>query len=184
MKSVLVVVALACSAGIVAADPGGNANVPAAQRRANIKHRIQALRAAEITTDLNLDSDAAAKLTATLNKYDDETDALVQQRVELARKLQNAGPNTSTKDAERMIDDAVANAKAFRDLEDRRFGEIRKLLTPQQTAKLLVVLPEFERKIQNQLKNAIQNANAPANQGQGHNLGQHPQPRQDVDDRE
>ena len=59
------------------------------------------------------------------------------------------------RDVDRAIDDAVAIQKSFRDLEDRRLAELRKILTPQQTAKLLIVLPEFERKIQNQLRKAI-----------------------------
>ncbi len=157
-----VVVVLGRSVGLSAtgvADPA----VPAAQRRAQIKKRIQALRAAELTTDLDLDAQTAAKLTAALNKYDDDTDALVQKRVELARKLQKVDAKTPSADAEQLVDDAVANAKAFRDLEDRRLGDVRKILSPQQTAKLLVVLPEFERRIQNQLKNAIQNAPGGAN---------------------
>jgi hypothetical protein len=54
-----------------------------------------------------------------------------------------------------VIDDAIANQKAFWDLEERRLGEIRKVLSPAQTARLLIVLPEFERRIQNQLRRAI-----------------------------
>jgi hypothetical protein len=153
----LVVTAALCGAiatSPVVADPA----VPAAQRRAQIKKKIQSLRAAELTTDLDLDSQTAARLTATLNKFDDETDALVQQRVDTNRKLQNVGPNTPPRDADHLVDDATALNKAFRDLEDRRFAEVRKLLSPQQTAKLMIVLPEFERRIQNQLRNAIQNA--------------------------
>ncbi len=56
---------------------------------------------------------------------------------------------------DRLIDEALANQRGFRDLEDRRLAELRKILTPFQTAKLLVVLPDFERRIQNQLRKAI-----------------------------
>jgi len=128
-----VVLAFGVVAPVAVADPA----VPAQQRRQQIKKRIQALRAAELTTQLDLDGPTAAKLTA---------------------KLRGLGPNTTSGEANRLVDDALDNAKAFRDLEDRRISEIRKLLSPVQTAKLLVVLPEFERRIQNQLKNAIQNA--------------------------
>ncbi len=149
-----VVLAFGVVAPVAVADPA----VPAQQRRQQIKKRIQALRAAELTTQLDLDGPTAAKLTALLDHYDDDTDRLVQQRVELTAKLRGLGPNTTSGEANRLVDDALDNAKAFRDLEDRRISEIRKLLSPVQTAKLLVVLPEFERRIQNQLKNAIQNA--------------------------
>ena len=152
--AIAIVLACAVVAPVAVADPA----VPAQQRRAQIKKRIQALRAAELTTQLDLDGPTAAKLTALLDHYDDDTDRLVQQRVELAQKLRNVGPNTPSGEANLLVDQALDNAKAFRDLEDRRIAEIRKLLAPAQVAKLLVVLPEFERRIQNQLKNAIQNA--------------------------
>ena len=61
-----------------------------------------------------------------------------------------------------MIDDAIANQKALWASDERRLGELRKVLTPAQVAKLLVVLPALERKIQNQLRKAIENANKPA----------------------
>ena len=54
-----------------------------------------------------------------------------------------------------MIDDAIANQRSFWDLEDKKIAELRKVLTPAQTAKLLIVLPALERKIQNQLRKAI-----------------------------
>jgi hypothetical protein len=150
-----IAVALACAA--VAPSAIADPAVPAQQRRAQIKKRIQALRAAELTTQLDLDGPTAARLTALLDHYDDDTDRLVQKRVELTRKLQGVTPNAQG-DADRLVDEALDNEKAFHDLQDRRIAEIRKLLTPVQTAKLLVVLPEFERRIQNQLRNAIQNA--------------------------
>lgn len=154
---VLVGAVFALGLGSAALAPAATADpsAPAAQRRANIKKRIAALRASALTTALDLDSQTAAKLTSVLDKYDDETDQLVQRRVELAHKLAEPPSNG---EADKLIEQAIANAKAFRDLEDRRLADIRKVLTPTQTAKLLVVLPEFERRIQNQLKNAIQNA--------------------------
>jgi hypothetical protein len=46
-------------------------------------------------------------------------------------------------------------------VEERRLAELRKILTPAQTTRLLVVLPAFERKIQNQLRRAIVRKTAP-----------------------
>jgi len=129
-----------------------------ADRRDDIKKKIRALRAARIVEELSLDDQASAKLIATLDKYDDETEKLVEKRVELTKKLRDVADGKDKAAADKAVDDAVALQKAFRDLEDRRLADVRKLLTPQQTAKLLIVLPEFEKKIQNQLRNAIQKA--------------------------
>ncbi len=130
---------------------------PPPNRREQIKKRIRILRAATLQEELNPDEATAAKLFALLAKYDDELDKLLQQKVELAHKL--AAPPADPKATDRVIDDAIANQKALWASDERRLGELRKILTPAQVAKLLVVLPALERKIQNQLRRAIENAN-------------------------
>jgi hypothetical protein len=131
--------------------PGPNQN-----RREKIKKRIRALRAYTLTEELSLDEQMAGKLFPVLSRYDDDFDKLLGQRADLMRKLDSAANGTDPRAVDRAIDDAVANQRAFRDLEDKRLVELRKILTPQQSARLLIVLPALERKIQNQLRNAIQ----------------------------
>jgi len=123
-------------------------------KRDAIKKRIRDLRAYTLIDKLQLDPATQTKLWPVLDKYDDETDKLVQQRVEVFRRLATSGP-MAPRDVDRAIDDAVATQKSFRDLEDHRLAELRHILTPKQVAKLLIVLPEFERRIQNQLRKAI-----------------------------
>ena len=57
---------------------------------------------------------------------------------------------------DKLIDDAVANQRALWDTEDKRLTQLRKILTPAQTARVLIVLPTMERKIQNQLRKAVE----------------------------
>jgi hypothetical protein len=130
--------------------PGGNA-----ERREQIKKKIRALRAYTLTEELALDEQTAARLFPVLARYDDETDRLLERRVELQRRLRRADALRDPRAIERLIDEAVANQRGFWDLEDRRLAELRKILTPVQTAKLLVALPALERRIQNQLRKAI-----------------------------
>lgn len=125
---------------------------PAQDRREVVKKKIRAMRAYTLTEELGLDEQAAAKLFPILARWDDVTDKLLQQRVDIQRRLAST---TDAKQLDKVIDEAVANQKAFWDLEDKRLAELRKVLSPPQTAKLLVVLPAFERKIQNQLRRAI-----------------------------
>jgi Spy/CpxP family protein refolding chaperone len=126
----------------------------AQDKREQVKKKIRAMRAFTLTDELSLDEKAASKLFPILSKWDDVTDKLLQQRVDIQRRLTN-GTTTDPKQIDKIIDEAVANQKAFWDLEEKRLAEMRKVLTPEQTARLLVVLPAFERKIQNQLKRAI-----------------------------
>lgn len=126
------------------------------ERREQIKQKIRALRAYTLTEQLALDEQTQARLFPALARYDDETDRLLQKRVELTRKLRHAETLRDPRAVERLIDDAVANQRAFWDLETRRIAELRKILTPTQAAKVLVVLPLLERRIQNQLRKAIE----------------------------
>ena len=151
MRALLIVMLLAATASAQA--PRGPA--PAVDKLEQVKKKIRAMRAFTLTEELGLDEKTAAKLFPILSRWDDVTDKLLQQRVEIQRKL-NGGQITDAKQLDKLIDEAVANQKAFWDLEDKRLAEMRKVLTPQQTARLLVVLPAFERKIQNQLRRAIQ----------------------------
>jgi hypothetical protein len=132
--------------------PGGRAT---AERREQIKKKIRALRAYTLTEELALDEPTAGRLFPVLARFDDETDKLLEKRVDIQRRLRRADSMRDGRAIERLIDEAVANQRAFWELDDRRITELRKILMPVQAAKLLVVLPALERRIQNQLRKAI-----------------------------
>lgn len=125
------------------------------ERREQIKKKIRALRAYTLTEELRLDELTATRLFPVLSRYDDETGRLLEKRVDVQRRLRRADAMRDARTIDRVIDEAIANQRSFWELEDRRIAELRKILTPSQTAKLLVVLPALERKIQNQLRKAI-----------------------------
>lgn len=131
---------------------------PTLDRRAAIKQRIRVLRAATLTEELRLDEKTLSRLLPVLAKWDDVTEDLLKKRVDLQQRIEAADAARDPKGVDRLIDEAVANQKAFWDLETRRLAELRKILTPGQTARLLIVLPAFERRIQNQLRRAMANA--------------------------
>ena len=125
-------------------------------RREKIKQRIRALRAYTLTEQLQLDEATAAKLFPALQKYDEEFDKLLLARADIQRRLETSESLTDPKQLDKLIDEAVANQRALWDTEEKRLVQLRKILTPAQTARVLVVLPAMERKIQNQLRNAVQ----------------------------
>jgi hypothetical protein len=124
-------------------------------RREQIKKKIRALRAYMLTEELVLDEPTARRLFPTLARYDDETDRLVHKRVDVQLRLRRADALRDPRAIDRLIDEAMENQRAFWDLEARRIAELRKILTPVQVARVLVVLPALERRIQNQLRRAI-----------------------------
>ena len=168
MRALLMFFALAVAAPVANAQPPG-ATPPTApagpkdgpsqqqlNKRERIKNRIRALRAYTLTEQLQLDEATAGKLFPVLAKYDNEFDRLLGARAEIAKRLAAASNGNDARAADKIIEEAVANQHAFWEMEDKRLAELRKILSAQQTAKLLVVLPPLERKIENQLRNAIQ----------------------------
>jgi len=139
------------------AERRANENLTTVDRRETIKKKIRALRAYTLTEELKLDEATSAKLFPVLAKWDDVTDKLLVTRTDLTRQLAAVDSIKDPKAVNKLIDDLVANQKAFWDLEDKRLVELRKILTPTQTAHLVLVLPGFERRIQNQLRRALQN---------------------------
>jgi hypothetical protein len=164
MRLYVVLVLLVVSAVPAFAQP---AAAPA-DRREKIKQRVRALRAYTLTEQLDLDEATAAKLFPARAKYDDEFDKLLVARAELQRRLEAAGSLKDPKQVDRLVDEAVANQKAIWATEEQRLVQLRKILTPAQTARVLVVLPAMERKIQNQLKRA---AHKPAGRAPGADAG-------------
>jgi hypothetical protein len=151
MRALVILILLA---GVAHAQAPRGPAASTQDRREAVKKKIRAMRAYTLTDELSLDEKAATKLFPILAKWDDVTDKLLVQRVDIQRRL-NSGAAIEPKLLDKLIDEAVANQKAFWDLETQRLAELRKVLTPAQTARLLVVLPAFERKIQNQLRRAI-----------------------------
>lgn len=148
--------ALAVAAPAVYAQPRPNA--AAQQRREQIKERIRALRAYALTTQLSLDQATAGKLFPLLARYDDALDKLLVQHVALQRRLRQAGQLSDPAAINQLVDEALANQRALWNLEEQRIADLRKILTPAQTARVLIVLPAFERRIQKRLQQAIRGA--------------------------
>jgi hypothetical protein len=136
-------------------DAHGAAQPGPIERREQIKKKIRAMRAYTLTEELSLDDQTSGKLFLLLARYDDQTDKLLERRVDLQRRLRHAETIRDQRALERLIDDALANQRAFWALDDQRVADLRKILMPVQVAKLLVVLPALERRIQNQLRKAI-----------------------------
>jgi len=161
MKRLAFLLTVLVAAPVFAQPPGQTppSNGPSQQqlnRRERIKKRIRALRAYTLTEELQLDEATAGKLFPLLARYDDEFDRLLGARADIAKRLAIAGHGNDARAADKLVDEAIANQRAFWEMEDKRLAELRKILSAQQVARLLVVLPPLERKIENQLRNAIQ----------------------------
>jgi hypothetical protein len=128
-----------------------------ADKKEKVKKKLRAWRAATLIDELELDEATATKLMPILNNYDDQFAKLAQEGLRLRKQAE-----TETEDSalDGIVDDLTANQRARWDLDEKRFKEIRTVLTPRQAARILVVLPAIDRKILEGAKKAIKQEKA------------------------
>ncbi len=139
---------LSLSLSLAHAQPGAARPAAVGDKRERVKQKVRAMRAYVLTDALTLDPATAGKMFPVIEKFDSEGDALTAARAGLRAKLDTT---TDSKSLNKVIDDLLANQKAMFDMEAKRLVELRAILTPQQVAKLITVLPDFERRLQNRL---------------------------------
>jgi hypothetical protein len=127
---------------------------PGNHRRLEIKRKLMAFRAYRVTEELALDEATAALVFPLLAKYDQKVDQLTVERVKLHKALRS--PPAETGAIDDLIRRALANRRALLDLEEQRLNELRKVLSAQQTARLLVLIPQIERQIKAQIRRSVQ----------------------------
>ena len=127
------------------------AEARADRKKKRLKKRLRAMRAKVLVQELGLDEDATAELLPILARHDDELARLTREARALRRTIDLADDGA----LDDLIDDLVANQRARWDLDEQRFAEVRKVLTPRQAARLLIVLPEIDRRILEGARKAI-----------------------------
>jgi hypothetical protein len=134
------------SAARVPAAIPGDGRTPA-QLRTEVLEHMRALRAWRIVDALKLDEATSARLFPLLAKYDDRELALTTERRDIVRQLraeiEAAHPDDGRLNA--AIGRLLANRGRQRALEDDRIKDLRKVLSPVQQGKLVLLLPRIER---------------------------------------
>jgi len=131
-----------------------------ADRADKIKKRIRTMRAIVLVEELALDEKTATKLMPILAKYDDEFANLAKENLELRKQAEDLAAAGDDKSVDAVVDKLVANQRARWELDEKRFAEVRKVLSARQAARILVVLPEIDRKILEGARKAIRGQKA------------------------
>jgi hypothetical protein len=167
------------------ADPFGEpetriAQAPEEQRRARgghqekrdrIRDRIRAMRAWKLTEALELDEQTAARLFPILSRYDERYDALAAEAAAasaaLRKELEAEAPRAPVLDR-RMNELAAAHDKLHA-WQRERFAAVRRVLTPAQAAKMLVLLPEIDQEVRREIRRAVRDGKkrSPRRRGPG-----------------
>ncbi|HMF41775.1 MAG TPA: hypothetical protein VKQ32_13950 [Polyangia bacterium] len=129
-----------------AAAPSGDKRSPD-QLRTEVLDRMRSLRAWRIVEELKLDENASARLFPILAKYDDEERALTAERRDITQEIKTllAAPKPDDAKLNVAINRMLANRQKRIASKDERIKELRKVLTPVQQAKLVLLLPRLER---------------------------------------
>ncbi len=178
--AIALTVASAAEMSAAHADPSGATVEPASKRdktnhrkrpeaserkREKVRERIRAMRAWKLTEALDLDEAGAAKLFPVLGRYDERFEALVQENAAIHRQMRLSLEAGRTAELNALIDRAVAMRARLWKLEEERFAAVRKVLSPERAATLLVVLPEIDRRIHRQVVKAMRRAGAAPTRG-------------------
>jgi Spy/CpxP family protein refolding chaperone len=129
-----------------AAAAGGDKRSPE-QLRKEVLERMRALRAWRIVEELKLDESTSARLFPILARYDEQELALAAERRDIAIELRALLAAARPDDAKLTgaINRMLANRAKKHALRDERINELRKVLTPVQQARLVLLLPQLER---------------------------------------
>ncbi len=121
---------------------------------------IRAMRAKELGDVLNPDTAAVAKVVELSSGFEDQ---LVAARQDLRQKrsaidILLAQPKPDDPALNRAVDALMAQRRKLEDIEAERTAALRKVLTPNQFARVVVAWPRINRRIQEQLYRALLSA--------------------------
>ena len=137
--------------------PGGPTNPRWTARRERLRQRIRAMRAWYLTEQLQLDDTTAARLFPILGQFDDEMEALRQRGRQLRRALRREtdSPRPDPAAVNRLVDALLVHYSDLYRVQRDRFTAVRKVVTPAQSAKLLLLLPRIDDAIRRQIQRAV-----------------------------
>ncbi len=115
--------------------------------RAETQERVELMKMWKLTDALDLDQETAAKLFPLMNEYDAKIREIRKQRHEISKQMREELDKSETDSAalRRMIDDFKKNELNMAEMKVKKFEAMSKVLTDEQAAKALLLIPQFER---------------------------------------
>ncbi len=154
MKRTLLIVLLAVSGPALAQ--------PDVQKRAQVQQQATDLMMQRLTQELQLDAATQAQVRQIWERTQTQIQG-VRKEMWLAMKELKAQLQSPTPDNARLtqLSDLVFNDRVkVEQLDQQRIGELRRVLTPVQFAKAIVVSPKIKREVQQQVMQALRGMRA------------------------
>jgi Spy/CpxP family protein refolding chaperone len=139
-------------------DGPGDGPEPSAEMIEKMRQKVRAAREWKLTEALELDQATADKLFPVIESFDDKFIAAMRDGHKLRRELRALldGGKPADKDVNAIVDKMLDNQRAIWELNEKRFAAARKVLTAEQAAKALIVLPQIDQEIRKQIRQAKQ----------------------------
>ena len=134
------------------------------QKRAQVRQRITDFAMQQITQELALDANTAQRFKQVADKYEPQI-AGIHREVGMAMKELKAQLASAQPDEAKLgqLADTIVNDRAkVQALEAQRTADNRRVLTPTQFAKLIVVWPKINRQIKIEMWKAMHGGQTPS----------------------
>jgi len=159
--------------------PAPRSDRPTEEQREEVRKKMEAIRIARLTEELNLDEKTAAKFIPAITSLDQKRRILLKENQELLREMRallNAPPPDEGK-LKAAIHRIEKNHHEMLSLRDKEFAAIRDNLTVEQQARYLLFHQEFQREMRGMVEGARggMNRGTPPGQARGAVRGVPPQ---------
>jgi Spy/CpxP family protein refolding chaperone len=138
----------------------GERKVDKERLREQILDKLRTERMWKLTEALKLDEATAARLFPLLAKYDDQERAIGKERAPLAKELREAllAPSPDGTRINGLVDRLIAMRARRQALEAEKLAAVRKVLSPAQMGKMLLLAPKIDEGFRERIREAVQMA--------------------------
>jgi hypothetical protein len=134
-------------------DPGDGLS---AQKREELRKRIEAVKIWRLTEALKLDAPTSARLSSLISSIDQQKKAILldqmQSMVTLRQALKTAKPDES--DLKTILDKLATGRRSMQELREKELNGLKDVLTIEQQARYVIFQQEFQREMRGMITRA------------------------------
>jgi len=114
-----------------------------------VRKKVEALRAWQLSEELNLDEKTSSRLFPAMRQSDEERWRIESRNRELVRELSRSLERSKQdpRKIDRILDELQSNRRELILAEERHFERVRQILSPADTARYLLFQIKFQRDI-------------------------------------
>jgi len=131
-------------------------------KRAELHKRIQALRMARLTQELDLDEAGCAKLFPVINRHDEKVNALAEERGKTLHGMAEALQSKATDGLPALLDKLQDLEHQIHEADEATHKKVREVLTPEQAAKFFLFHEHFQEEVRALIEDAHRGEGTPA----------------------